>query len=548
MSSVKKEPKNKVKKDKTNTKNIAKKNALILEEEKHKRVVAICVIIALLVVLGILLFSTLFAFTHIASKQIIGNVYVFDINLRDLSMEDAENKIQEEMKKRLGTDIVLTHDDELYSFVPTGVQAEYNKTAKELAKEAYSLGRTGNVFENNYQIVDLLFNKKELEFGLNYNEEILESIIPQMNEHFKDGVRNPAHEIDGETLKIYPGRDGVKAEYEELRVLILDKLIAKTYDDKVIEIPVEQAEAEKINMDKIYKEVYRDPVNASYTTNPYSITASKTGIDFAISIDEAKALLKETKEYYEVPLKTLYPEVTTNMLDMGAFPNLLSEYVTDYSSSGANRATNVALATEKINGTVLMPGEVFSFNDTVGKRTPEAGFKQATVYVNGGVGVDYGGGICQVSSTLYNAVLLANLEIVFRTNHEFEVDYVPIGQDATVSWGYPDFKFKNNRDYPIKIVAIPANRDVYMAIYGLATPDDPEVIIDSYRVDSIPYSTTYTTDSSLPKGTSKVVQYGSSGSESVTYKILKKNGEIISKEEVSYDYYEPHNEVIARNY
>ena len=544
MSSKENKPKNKAK---GSVKKVSKKS-IKLDEEKNKRIIAISIIIALLVVLGILLFSTMFAFTHLASKGIIGNVYVFDVNLRDLSMEDAENKIQEEMKKRLGTDIVLTHDDERYSFVPTGIQAEYNKTAKELAKEAYSLGRTGNIFENNYAIVNLLFNEKELDFGLNYNEEILESIIPQMNEHFKDGVRNPAHEIDGETLKIYPGRDGVKAEYEELRVLILDKLIAKTYSDSVIEIPVEQTVADKIDMDKIYKEVYRAPVNASYTTNPYTITASKTGIDFAVTIDEAKEVLKEEKECYEVPLKILYPEVTTNMLDMGAFPNLLSEYVTDYSSSGANRATNVALATEKINGTVLMPGEVFSFNDTVGRRTPEAGFKQATVYVNGGVGVDYGGGICQVSSTLYNAVLLANLEIVFRTNHEFEVDYVPIGQDATVSWGYPDFQFKNNRDYPIKIVASPANRDVYMAIYGLATPDDPEVIIDSYRVSSIPYSTTYTTDRSLAKGTSKIVQYGSSGCESITYKILKKNGEVISKEEVSYDYYEPHNEVIARNY
>jgi vancomycin resistance protein YoaR len=113
---------------------------------------------------------------------------------------------------------------------------------------------------------------------------------------------------------------------------------------------------------------------------------------------------------------------------------------------------NIALAAKKIDGVILNPGEEFSYNGTVGQRTESAGFKKAGAYANGKVVQELGGGICQVSSTLYCAVLYANLEITDRTCHYFPVDYLPSGLDATVSWKSPDFKFKNNRDYPIKLV------------------------------------------------------------------------------------------------
>src|SRR5699024_5421018 len=110
-----------------------------------------------------------------------------------------------------------------------------------------------------------------------------------------------------------------------------------------------------------------------------------------------------------------------------------------------------------------------------------AGFKTATVYSNGQVTTDYGGGICQVSSTLYNAVLRANLEITNRVNHTFTVGYVPIGLDATVSWGAPDFKFKNSRSYPIKLVATTQGKRLSISIYGLKEEVEYEVELVSYK-------------------------------------------------------------------
>ena len=344
---------------------------------------------------------------------------------------------------------------------------------------------------------------------------------------------------------IKSGKNGNIVDSDKIKSLFVDKLIFVPYNTDSIEVPVFSKEANKIDIDAIHSEIYKEAQDASYTTNPYAVYPSSNGLDFNISIDEAKALITGDKDSYTIPLKTLYPNVKTSDIGIEAFPNLLSSYSTSFASSSSNRATNVSLATNKINGKVLMPGEVFSFNGTVGKRTPQAGFKVAGVYMNGQVATDYGGGICQVSSTLYNAVLRANLEIVDRSNHMFEVGYVPIGTDATVSWGAPDFKFKNSRSYPIKIVTSSSNRKCVVKFYGLKESEEYDIEIVSYRTGSVPYRTTYTTDSSLAAGQQKVIQRGSNGAKSVAYRIRKKNGQVISKELLSKDTYDPHNQIIA---
>ena len=178
-----------------------------------------------------------------------------------------------------------------------------------------------------------------------------------------------------------------------------------------------------------------------------------------------------------------------------------------------------------------------------------AGFKEGAAYSNGKVVQEVGGGICQVSSTLYNAVLYANLEIVERYNHGFAPSYVKPGLDATVSWGGPDFKFKNNRNYPIRIRTNTSGKKVRIYIYGLKTDNDYKVVLDAQYVSSVPFTTTYQKDSSLASGQSKVIQSGSNGCKTVTYKYLyDKNGTLVSSECLSRDTYNPHNKIIAVGY
>ena len=241
-------------------------------------------------------------------------------------------------------------------------------------------------------------------------------------------------------------------------------------------------------------------------------------LDFKISVEEAKNLIaSEVKEEYTIPLKTLYPEVTTNMIGTEAFPDLLSTFKTTYSTRDRDRTTNLTLAANKINGTVVMPGETFSYNTVVGERTIAAGYKEAPIYVSGEVVDGLGGGICQITSTLYNAVVYANLEIVERSNHQFVPSYVSASRDATVVYGSIDFKFKNNRDYPIKLVCSVSNGVAKFDIYGLKTADDYDVEISS-----------------------RITSQTSTSTNSEAYKILKKNGQIVSRTLLSRDTYKRH--------
>ena len=240
-------------------------------------------------------------------------------------------------------------------------------------------------------------------------------------------------------------------------------------------------------------------------------------MDFAISLEEASNMLQEEKDEYTIPLKILYPEITTNMIGTEAFPDLLSTFSTNYSVRDTDRTTNLRLAANKINGTVLMPGETFSYNQVVGERTIAAGYKEAPIYVQGQVVDGLGGGICQITSTLYNAVVYANLEIVERSNHQFVPSYVTASRDATVVYGAIDFKFKNNREYPIKLICSVSGGIANFQIFGLKTNNEYQVEISSYVTGSSATST-----------------------YSEAYKILKQNGQIVGKQLLSKDVYKKH--------
>lgn len=515
------------------------------KKSEHKSHIGLLIfsIIFFIVFLLASVFSTVFAFINVNNTTFVSGISILGIDVSGLSKDDAKQKVIDDVSNRLSTDVIFKHNDETYTLLPSSVGGSFD--IDKVIDDAYSVGRNGNIFQNNFAILNAMINSKNFIPDFSFNSDSFDNSISQMNSNFADGIVEPSYDISGNNLIIKSGKNGNIVDSDKIKSLFVDKLTVVPYNTDSIEVPVFSKEANKIDVDAIHSEIYKEAQDASYTTNPYAVYPSSNGLDFNISIDEAKALITGDKDSYTIPLKTLYPNVKTSDIGIEAFPNLLSSYSTSFASSSSNRATNVSLATNKINGKVLMPGEVFSFNNTVGKRTPQAGFKVAGVYMNGQVATDYGGGICQVSSTLYNAVLRANLEIVDRSNHMFEVGYVPIGTDATVSWGAPDFKFKNSRSYPIKIVTSSSNRKCIVKFYGLKESEEYDIEIVSYRTGSVPYRTTYTTDSSLAAGQQKVIQRGSNGAKSVAYRIRKKNGQVISKELLSKDTYDPHNQIIA---
>lgn len=507
---------------------------------KKKVIIFLIIIVVLLFFLTL---STIFALLNMNKTTIISGTFIQNINVSGLSKEQAYNEVKQNLETNLSKEITLTYNDFEKAININQFSFEYD--IESAVEKAYSNGRSGNIFENNFNIISALISPINIIPNYFMDDNVFNALCTEMESNFSDRLVEPSYYVEGTNLIITKGINGNTIDRNTLKNNIINYINNPSLFSQYIEIPIVYSNASEINIDKIYEEIHKEAKDAYYTTDPYVIYPHVDGVDFNISMAEAKSLLNENKDTYVIPLKITTPNITTNKIGNEAFPHLLGTYSTTYSTANTNRSTNIRLASEKINGTIVMPGELFSYNQIVGQRTASAGFKPAAVYSGGEVTTGIGGGICQVSSTLYNSVLLANLEIVERYNHGFYPGYVPVSRDATVSWGGPDFKFKNTRNYPIKIVCSGTGGTISVKIYGLKSDNEYEVEIQSYVTSWFSYKTITKEDHTLPTGTTKVLQQGSNGCYSVAYKILKQNGEIISKSLLSKDTYNPHNKIVA---
>ena len=231
--------------------------------------------------------------------------------------------------------------------------------------------------------------------------------------------------------------------------------------------------------------------------------------------------------------------------ELAKIKEVVGEYSTRFPAGQASRNTNLRLASSRIDGTILMPGEVFSFNDVVGKRTVKDGYRIAGVYRNGRHDVALAGGICQVSGTLYNAVLLSNLKIKQRQNHSMPVAYLPVGRDATVDYGTIDLKFENNTDQPIAISSTFVTGKLTFRVLGTKDPTQTVKIVTQGH-QSWSRGIKYVTDNSLPPGKTKVVEKGSSAHQVDTYRVVYKNGVEVSRENLGRSRYGGGVRIVAR--
>lgn len=491
-----------------------------LDEQQYKNksksdVLTIFAILCFIfVLLSLIIFGT-FSFINLTSTKIAKGVYIKGIDVSGLTKEDATKKISSYVSSSIPEEIKLKHND-FETSLSTSQLAIYFNT-EEAVNMAYNIGKTGNIFHKNTEILETLFSKVNIDPGFSIDEEQLKKDLQDISTKLPDKVIESSCYIDDNRLIITKGQAGKSIKVEDSANYITKEINNLNVQNNPLELITEDAYPNQIDLDAVYNEVHKDPVNAYYSQNPYVVHPSENGLDFAISLDDAKKLLQEQKDEYVIPLKVLYPSVTTNMIGTEAFPDLLSEFSTKYAASNKNRTTNLILASKKINGTVLMPGETFSYNKVVGARTIAAGYKEAPIYVSGRVEDGIGGGICQITTTLYNAVLYANLDIVERSNHQFVPSYAGPSRDATVVYGAIDFKFKNNRDYPIKITCSVSGGIANFKIWGLKSDNDYEVQI-----------------------TSRTTGKTSTAIYSEAYKTLKKNGAVVSTTLLSKDTYKRH--------
>lgn len=216
--------------------------------------------------------------------------------------------------------------------------------------------------------------------------------------------------------------------------------------------------------------MYAEPQNAELDPETYEIAPSTDGLSFDVAAAQALFERAESGESFLIPLERTAPEITTEKLEASLFADLLSEAESKVGGT-SNRISNVRLAGSMCDGSIVLPGEEFSYWSKISPCSAAQGFLPAPAYSNGKTVQATGGGVCQMSSTIYYAALKSNLEIVERRPHTYAVDYVPDGCDAMFSGGSSDFRFKNNTDYPIKIVVNYEAPKLTVQIWGTKTDD-----------------------------------------------------------------------------
>lgn len=314
-------------------------------------------------------------------------------------------------------------------------------------------------------------------------------------------------------------------------------------------------EALMIQAEAICAYVNRDPVNSmvesfDFNTRAFTFTDDIPGarIDPTEIYDKVGVLLDSGTASAEV---TFVPEKLladmTKIELMNSFTKI-SGFSTNTTSNN-NRNTNIKLSAAAINGVTVQPGEIFSFNGATGERTKAKGYKAAPAISGGATSDEIGGGVCQTSSTLFNAVARADLEIVSRSPHAWPSSYIDKGMDATVNWPGLDFKFRNNTDWPVFIVASYANRKVTVEIYGMKLKDGITIDLESETVKKLPQpsGTEYVINTSLKPGESKKTVTGRSGSVVDTYKVYYQAGKEIRREKLCTSTYKAYQETIEYN-
>ncbi len=292
--------------------------------------------------------------------------------------------------------------------------------------------------------------------------------------------------------------------------------------------------------------VDRDPVDADIKVAGSAVEVIPGQVGRTLDVERTmqairSALADPSAREVAAVVATREPAVTAE--DLAHIEVVLAEYSTPYNPGRADRSHNLRLAASKLNETVLRPGEVFSFNETVGERVVDAGYREAPIFIDGEVRPSTGGGICQIASTTYNAALLADLDMIERHHHSRPVDYVPTGRDATVYWGQYDLKFRNSLNHPILLLAEVGSSEVTIRFLG-SREDDATVEITREGLSRVGHETREVPDPELEEGKTEVEKPGRDGWRVTVYRKSTRGGVVVRDERLHTDYYVPQTEII----
>ena len=451
--------------------------------KKRKPLVTLCVVLSVLaLVMGcfmIACFGSLFD-----SFLPMGNVTVGNTSLRGMTKQQAKQALSAMQQEYLEKPMVIRVLDS--SVELTGEEAKIVFDVNEAVNAAFRNPGDGKLELLPYLQMDTNAAKAAVdELGAIFNTSFQESVWTV--EGSLPSLAPDAEDAEGKVLVIKKGIPQYGLDTDKLYEQVMAAYNA--YQFQVVG-ECSTLEPELPDLEALLQEHYVAPVDAVMDKN-FTIQPESYGYGFDLEDATAKLGNLPYGQTLSIPFTRIPAEVTAEALLGTLYTDVLGEFQTPYEGDdNNNRNTNLALACAAINDVVLLPGEEFSYNATLGERTAAAGYKPAGSYVNGLTVDTIGGGICQVSSTLYYCTLLADLKIIERWPHGFISNYTDPGMDASVSWPNADLHFANNTSYPIKIVAYRANGNVTVKILGTDTKD--YYVEMHYRITSTdPYETIY---------------------------------------------------------
>lgn len=488
----------------------------------------------IIVVAALLVLLCCFAVYSAAYDNIFPGVSVNGVDVGGMSIDEATETLQNDLVPVLESrNLELKCEDKsktvsVADLCPDGIDAS------AVAKQVHKIGREDGALAKAAALVSAIFGKTEVAAELNIDEAVFSDIILEISGEYATQVIETGYELNGDTLTIIKGNGG-RCVIMEKAVKQVNEALADADASEVVFV-IEDAEPKPVDVDEFYAELTKPAQDAAYKLEDGDVIVVDEVYGIIVDKDVVEKALESAEKTVDLKVKTTKPSKTAAELKALLFRDVMGEWSSNYATSSSARANNVELAARRMNGTVLMPGEVFSYDSTIGARTSANGYQSAGVYVGNKVESGIGGGICQPSSTLYGAVLYANLEIVTRTSHSLPVSYVPAGQDATIAQGYIDFKFRNNTDYPVKIVATYGGRSLTCKILGVK-PEGQTVEISHVTTGYLTPKVSKVADASIPQGYKKTGAAGNGGFTVASRRIVKMNGKEVKNEKLTNSVY-----------
>ena len=473
-----------------------------MDEQKKKllRITKICAVILAVLVLVTLLVFYLIGSSLKSDDTIFPNVCVMGVNVGGMTTKEAALALEEGIE-------TTQKDRNLTVVLPDGkLVFKQDKTNAALdpelmAQQAYDYGRDGGAFHavSVYMECDSSAHIIDAEDLTEIDTEYVRTLIEQKADAVQQDLVQSTISMDeeNEILTIHLGYNGVELDVEELYGIVMEAYATGDLSDIRYEYDVTPYDI--VDLQPYYDKYCTPARNAYYNKAEERLMPEVVGYGFDMIAVNAQIALAEDGTVLEIPLEVMEPTVTKEEYNNRNFPDVLASYRSAHTYDN-NRTTNLKLACEAIDGTVLSPGEVFSFNKVVGERTAEKGYREGIIYADGGEQeMSEGGGICQIVSSVYMCALTSDMQIVERQPHMYPVSYVKPGCDATVYWGAVDFKFKNTNSTPIKINASVSGGYVDISFVG-TKEHDYSITMTSQLVETIPYEEVETVDPTKPVG------------------------------------------------